>query len=115
MGTAAPGAYGGFVSAFEEIQVAVPRRIVYGKFWGLWEMITDKSTAPNKVIDQWLEPLIKNALIAKRVRGAEKMDSEDGSLLDHMADTMEDVKTLRDEVRLVMNAGFRELTLLCSS
>lgn len=98
MGSAAPGEYGGFVSAFESIQVEVPRRNALGKFWGLKEMITDKSKAPNKVIDQWLQPLIERALVAKAARGAEKMATEEGSLVDHMADTMEDVTTLRDEV-----------------
>ena len=63
-------------------------------------MITDTGAEPNNVIDDWVRPIVRRALESKRIRGAEKMDAEGGSLVDHLADATEDERAIRDEVRL---------------
>lgn len=74
------------------------RRIASGIIWPLFEMITDSGAAPNKVIDEWVQPMIKRAIETKRLRGLEKMGAEEGSLVDHLTDMMDDERAIRDEV-----------------
>lgn len=65
-------------------------------------MITDASIEPNKGIDEWVTPLIQKALDAKKIRGSEKMAAEEGSLVDHLADTLDNDQAIRDEVFSVL-------------
>ena len=44
--------------------------------------------------------MIRAALEEKKRRGSKKMGVEEGCLTDHLADSTEDVKLIRDEVRL---------------
>lgn len=75
--------------------------MVYGKIWPLFEMITNSGTAPNKVIDDWVAPLVKRALESKSMRGSEKMAAEEGSLVDHLADMLDSERAIRDEVNII--------------
>lgn len=84
-GSAPEGEYGGFVSAFEEVQIRVLRRS-QTFLWPLWEFWTDSSKAPNAVIDAWVLPLVEKALNEKnqRIRDDQKLDDDEGSLTDHL-------------------------------
>jgi hypothetical protein len=55
-GTAVASGYGGFVNAFDEVQVLIPVRGRMGPYvWPLLEMKGDKAKAYRSVIDAWVQ------------------------------------------------------------
>lgn len=90
--------YGGFVNAFENLQVIIPPRAPRGALWPLWELHKEVATEANRAIDDFIGPLINRALDAKLHRGKGKSNADEGSLLDHMSDATDDNKVIRDEV-----------------
>ncbi|KAF8308491.1 cytochrome P450 monooxygenase CYP63 [Clavulina sp. PMI_390] len=103
-------AYMDFVNALEGIQVATAPRPLRGALWPLWEWSKNVADEPNKVISAWLAPLIERALDAKKarrkgVKGSEKIGTEEGSLLEHIAESTEDVQTVRDELVNILLAS----------
>ena len=92
--------YGDFVKAFESLQIVVPERGPWGALWPLRELFKDVSMDANRTIDKWVEPLIHRALVAKAKRGSDGTNLGDGSFLDHMVDSTNDIQLIRDEVSL---------------
>ena len=92
--------YGDFVKAFETLQIVVPERGPYGSLWPLKELFKDVSADANHTIDRWVEPLIHHALDAKAKRGNDEVDLDEGSFLDHMVDSTDDIQLIRGEVLL---------------
>ena len=90
--------YGDFVKAFETLQTVVPERGPWGNLWPLWELSKDASADANRAIDKWIEPLIHRALDAKAKRKDEGVDLGEGSFLDHMVDSTNEIQLIRDEV-----------------
>ncbi|KAF9520560.1 hypothetical protein BS47DRAFT_1387177 [Hydnum rufescens UP504] len=73
--------------------------------WPLYELFGDATNPPNKMIDDWVAPLIRKALEEKKKRGSQKMSVEDGSLTDHLVDSTEDGKLIRDELINILLAS----------
>lgn len=98
-GSAPEGAgFGSFVNAFETLQVAIPPRGPRGNLWPLWELFNNVAADSNRAMDNYIGPLVRQALDSKLKRGEQKLKHEEGSLLDHMADTTDNAKVIRDEV-----------------
>lgn len=80
-----------FARSFAQAQFEVSRRLRLGKTWPLWEIFEDKTKAPMKVVDSFIEPILSEALhkkreaevTAKEQTGSKKVD-EDEILLDHL-------------------------------
>ena len=89
--------YNEFVEATDAMQNAVLKRRPWGKLWPLREMFKDVSADANHVVDKWVEPLIHRAMDAKAKSGEDK-DLKEGSFLDHMVHSTNDVRLIRDEV-----------------
>ena len=91
--------YNDFVEATDAMQNAVLKRRPWGKLWPLWEIFRDVSADANHVVDKWVEPLIHRAMDAKAKSGDDN-DLKEGSFLDHMVHSTNDVRLIRDEVLL---------------
>lgn len=91
--------YSAFVKAFETLQLVIPPRGPRGNLWPAWELFNNVAAESNKAIDDWVAPLVRQAIDAKAfVREAKKSGVAEGSLLDHIAESSDDVKLIRDEV-----------------
>lgn len=91
--------YSAFVQAFETLQLVIPPRGPRGNLWPAWELFNNVASESNKAIDDWVAPLVRQAIDAKAsVREAKKSGVAEGSLLDHIAESSNDVKLIRDEV-----------------
>lgn len=99
-GSLAEGSYGGFVRAFEEIQLVNQIRFTRNVFWPAYEMFQDLTTEHNKVIDEFIMPLVNKAI--QRSAGVEKGTTEEESLVDHLAHSTSDVQMIRDEVSVYL-------------
>jgi len=80
-----------FAKAFLQAQEVIADREVYGTLWPIFEILGDKVQGPMKIVSEFVEPIISEALSKKRARGTrkEKNDSkleEDETLLDHLVD-----------------------------
>jgi hypothetical protein len=92
-----PG-FGRFVNAIEKLAVIIPPRGPRGNLWPLWELFSDVAADLNRAVDDYIGPLVRQALDSKIKRGEEKIGHEEGSLLDHLADATNDIQVIRDEV-----------------
>jgi hypothetical protein len=92
------GRYNAFVEATDKIQDAVLQRRPWGDMWPLREMFKDVSAEANHTVDKWVQPLIHRAMNAKAKRGNDEKELEEGSFLDHMVHSTNDVGLIRDEV-----------------
>lgn len=92
--------YSAFVNAFETLQIVMPPRGPRGNIWPAWELFTNVAKKSNRAMDDWIGPLVRQALDAKAngISGGKKKNIDEGSLLDHIAENTDDVKLIRDEV-----------------
>lgn len=90
--------YSSFVNAFESLQVVIPLRGPRGNLWPLWEIFGDVGESANREIDNFVGPLVEKALEDKKETEKGLKDEEEGSLLEHIAGSTDDVKIIRDEV-----------------
>lgn len=76
-----------FAEAFREAQVAVCQRARLVWLWPWFELFTDSTAGPMRVVDAYLNPIIAKAVQrAKSAKGAQdknQVDEED-TLLDHL-------------------------------
>lgn len=61
-GSATEDAWGSFMGAFEMAQQIVTTRARIGYLWPLFELFGDKTEPHVKIIQNWLDPLVKQAL-----------------------------------------------------
>ncbi|KIL58254.1 hypothetical protein M378DRAFT_170840 [Amanita muscaria Koide BX008] len=101
-----------FSDAFLDALRVISDRQRYGWAWPLREILGDHTRKPMKIVDGYIQPIIKEALAKKR---AEKMDEkgregtsdhlEEGeTLLDHLVQVTEDSKVIKDETLNIMIA-----------
>lgn len=82
-GVATEGTYGVYANAIEESMIRSRARQAMSQFfWTAKEFFHDSQVAPNRVINAYLEPLVKRAYENKQ-KGPEEKGKE--SFLDHMA------------------------------
>ncbi|CCA71526.1 hypothetical protein PIIN_05462 [Serendipita indica DSM 11827] len=84
--------YERFMGAFNELAALGATRIRIGSTWPLFELSGDKAVKPTRIIDAFVEPIIRNAL--RQVRDSDAMDS---NFLEHLARVTKDSKMVRDE------------------
>ncbi|KIL67115.1 hypothetical protein M378DRAFT_160099 [Amanita muscaria Koide BX008] len=94
-----------FSDAFFDALRGISTRQRYGWAWPLREISGDQTRKPMKIVDGYIQPIIKEALAKKR---AEKMDEkeregtsdhlEEGeTLLDHLVQVTQDLRVIKDE------------------
>lgn len=85
-GTATEGAFGSFSVAFEDAQMYVIQRASSTDMvWMAREFFKDGSAGNRKVIDDFIYPLARKALDAKKQRLAGKEEVQEESFLEHLA------------------------------
>ncbi|KAF8883906.1 CYP63 cytochrome P450 monooxygenase-like protein [Gymnopilus junonius] len=101
-----------FAHAFLEAQEVISLREKYGwPWWPFMEMWRDKIQKPMQVVNDYIQPIVQEALAKKRVDvhvdGQEKVEGGEGSetLLDHLVGVTSDPVVLKDEILNIMIAG----------
>jgi hypothetical protein len=95
-GSATEDAWGSFTGAFETAQQIVTTRARIGKLWPLFELFGDKLDPHVKVIQDWLDPLVKRALDDKLRKGQAGVMNPiaEKTFLQHLADSTEGEQNL---------------------
>ncbi|PSR74974.1 hypothetical protein PHLCEN_2v9388 [Hermanssonia centrifuga] len=102
-----------FAKAFAEAQTAIAHRARVGWIWPWSELFHDKTELPMRVVDAYLDPILKAALKkaedekeSGRVNEEVRDDLEENeTLLDHLVRYTTDPVVLHDEVLNIMIAG----------
>ncbi|EMD40892.1 hypothetical protein CERSUDRAFT_111473 [Gelatoporia subvermispora B] len=101
-----------FAAAFNGAQHVISSRGRVGWVWPLFEIFKDKSVEHMKVVDSFLEPILKEALTKKerRVRDGKVTNEKEGNgesdtLLDHLVEFTSDPAVLHDETLNILIAG----------
>lgn len=98
-----------FASAFLAAQVVISTRERLGWIWPLFEIWQDKSKAPMKIVNAFIEPIVREAIEKRRntlASGDVKLEDEKGeTLLDHLVSLTSDPVVLKDETLNIMIAG----------
>ncbi|KAJ7466234.1 cytochrome P450 monooxygenase pc-3 [Mycena galericulata] len=96
-----------FADAFLKGQQVHVGRSRFGNKWPLNEFWKDRVKPHRQVIDQFIEPILNDALQAKAPRHTEPEDSKPkaDTLLSHLLETTEDKGIIRDEILNILLAG----------
>ncbi|KZT71411.1 cytochrome P450 [Daedalea quercina L-15889] len=106
-----------FATAFSVAEHLCAERVMMGKIWPLWEMRKDKSREHMRVVDEYLHPILEEALRKKsqrereeKAKGEKRPEEVDGieeeeTLLDHLVKFTSDLTVLHDEVLNILLAG----------
>jgi hypothetical protein len=109
-----------FSTAFLNAQTAISNRERAGPIWPLGEIWEDKVKAPMKVINEYIEPIVHDALRKRGERDEEKKllgvvsqgekdVGEDETLLDHLVEKTLDPHILKDETLVILSS----ICLIC--
>ncbi|KAG9079619.1 hypothetical protein FRC06_007622 [Ceratobasidium sp. 370] len=106
-----------FAKAFSRVQEKVLKRFMLANMWPYLEMFWDKTGEEMRVIDGYVEPILRAKLEKKR-RGELSREGEEGeTLLDYLVQHMDDEKVIKDELVNTLFAGRDTtactLTFLC--
>ncbi|KAJ7839256.1 cytochrome P450 monooxygenase pc-2 [Mycena olivaceomarginata] len=95
----------GFVHAFVEAQRLHVSRSRFGAKWRLNEFWRDEVKVHREVIDQFIEPIVNDALAEKARLSTQDSKPETETLLGHLLTVTEDKDIIRDEVLNMLVAG----------
>ncbi|KAJ7099861.1 cytochrome P450 [Mycena crocata] len=98
-----------FIKAFNDSMQVISERGTLGDIWPLFEIFHDKAAEPMRIVDAYLDPIIR-AAVEKKHSINEKTDDDDGTLLDDLLDSTMDPKVLKDETLNILLAG-RDTTM----
>ncbi|KIJ32050.1 hypothetical protein M422DRAFT_234321 [Sphaerobolus stellatus SS14] len=103
-----------FAVAFGHAQDQVAHRSRLASMWPLFEFWKDKTKDDMKIIHDYIEPIIKGALVKKASKNdmdsLEKNNELATTLLDHLVQQTDDVGVIRDETFNILIAG-RDTTM----
>ncbi|PPQ73503.1 hypothetical protein CVT24_007649 [Panaeolus cyanescens] len=97
-----------FVNAFSQAQSVTSFRMRFGVHWPLTEFWHDKIKEPMKVVHDFIDPIVAQAIERKRELKAvaqEEQDKDDETLLENLVNSTEDPIILRDEIMSLLVAG----------
>ncbi|KAF8208856.1 cytochrome P450 monooxygenase pc-3 [Mycena galopus ATCC 62051] len=98
-----------FSAAFNESMLHVAGRVRVGYVWPILEMFTDKTVAPMKIVNAYIDPIIHDAVekkkLAKSLGANMETTDEEGTLLDELLNVTSDPKVLKDETLNILLAG----------
>ncbi|KDQ14076.1 hypothetical protein BOTBODRAFT_132971 [Botryobasidium botryosum FD-172 SS1] len=92
--------YADFARAFDRLQDIVVTRVRIGSTWPLFELFGDKSKGPMRIINAFIDPILKHAM-----RDRKNLLREDVTFLDYLVRTVDDEKTIRDALCAKLLAG----------
>ncbi|KAH9483183.1 Cytochrome P450 monooxygenase 75 [Psilocybe cubensis] len=94
-----------FVNAFAEAQTIMAWRLRYGYMWPLAEFWHDRIKGPMKVVHDFVDPIVAEAIKKKREGHGNVKEKEEETLLENLVNSTEDHITLRDEIMSLLVAG----------
>ncbi|THH16238.1 hypothetical protein EW146_g4358 [Bondarzewia mesenterica] len=97
-----------FARAFADAQSSMASRSRFGNAWPLWEFWEDKTNMDMEVINEFVEPIVKEAISKKRKKPiglGEELEEAAETLLDHLVNLTEDYSIIKDETLNIMLAG----------
>jgi len=99
-----------FARAFADAQYIASRRFRRSWLWQLFEVFGDDTAEPMKVVNAYIEPILKdaieraNAAATQGEKSTSKLSDGD-ALLDHLVRITTDLAVLKDEILNIMIAG----------
>lgn len=96
-----------FAQAFADAQTIIAQRPRKSWVWPLFEIFKDKTTEPMRIVNSFIDPLLKEAIAKKQSHANEEkdVDNDDTTLLDHLVQMTTDPVVLRDEILNILIAG----------
>ncbi|KAG8792970.1 hypothetical protein FRC12_004339 [Ceratobasidium sp. 428] len=101
-----------FAAAFGRAQEKVMTRYFLSMLWPYAEMFWDRTSDDMRVIDAYVQPILREKLEEKRRMGGKRLENaedglEDGSdtLLDHLVQLTDDESVIRDEIVNILTAA----------
>ncbi|KAJ7499692.1 cytochrome P450 monooxygenase pc-3 [Mycena latifolia] len=94
-----------FVNAFLEGQRLHVARSRFGSKWPLNEFWKDRVKPHREVIDQFIEPILNEALMKKAGCSTQDSKAEADTLLSHLLQGTDDKQIIRDEILNILVAG----------
>lgn len=96
-----------FAFAFSQAQQTINRRVSIGQTWPLVEILADSTAQHMKVVDAFLDPILKDALEKRRttVEFDKTELADDQTLVDHLINLTSDFKIIKDETLNILLAG----------
>lgn len=90
-GSATSDTWGSFAQAFEMAQQVITTRGRIGHIWPLFELFEDKNDAHARVIQEWLDPLVRQALDDKNSteKAGVRSPIAEKTFIQHLADSTE--------------------------
>jgi cytochrome P450 len=96
-----------FAYAFSQAQQGINRRLAIGQTWPLNEILADSTAQHMKVVNAFLDPILKDALEKRSMTGEfDKNEfADDQTLVDHLINLTSDFKIIKDETLNILLAG----------
>ncbi|KAG1847196.1 cytochrome P450 [Suillus subalutaceus] len=96
-----------FAYAFSQAQQGINRRVSTGQTWPLTEILADSTAQHMKVVDAFLDPILKDALEkhSTAVEFNKNEFADDQTLVDHLVNLTSDFKIIKDETLNILLAG----------
>ncbi|KAF8554602.1 cytochrome P450 [Imleria badia] len=99
-----------FARAFAEAQYVASQRTRRSWLWPLFEIWCDETVEPMKVVNAYIEPILKDAIdkakmAARHEDKSSPESSDEDTLLDHLVRLTTDPVVLKDEILNIMIAG----------
>lgn len=112
-GTVTHDRWGSFAQAFDKCQEIATRRARLGKIWPAFELFKDQTDEPVKVIKDWLEPLVRDALDEKDRLQAMDIEPpvDQKSFLEHLASSTEGMSSLDSSIPIPSSLSVHPTTL----
>lgn len=106
-GAGDPPSWNSFTEAFESAQATVTRRGRLGYFWPLFELFKDKNQKNVDVINEFIEPLVREALEDKEKMKDRGVTSPVGerTFLQHLCESTDDSVLIRDQLLSLLLAS----------
>ncbi|KAG2143713.1 cytochrome P450, partial [Suillus clintonianus] len=97
-----------FARAFADAQSIIAQRPRRGWIWPLFEIFKDDTAAPMRIVNSFIDPILKEAIAktqSAHASGEKNVDNDDTTLLDHLVEMTTDPVVLKDEILNIMIAG----------
>ncbi|KAF8646030.1 hypothetical protein AX16_007455 [Volvariella volvacea WC 439] len=106
-GSATDDSWGAFTLAFESAQQNITTRARIGRLWPLLELFGDKNVPHAKVIREWVDPLVQQAMLDYANHKAAGVTSplSDKNFLQHLVESTEDPVLIRDQLLSMLLAS----------
>ncbi|KAG1763958.1 cytochrome P450 [Suillus occidentalis] len=96
-----------FAQAFADAQTIIALRPRKGWIWPLFEIFRDSTAAPMRIVNSFIDPILKEAIAKKQshASGEKDVENDDATLLDHLVQMTTNPVVLKDEILNILIAG----------